>query len=469
MSKKKETILIVDDDRQIRRVLTETLRSWDYSILEAENLSEARKVFTADEPKIVLLDIDLPDGSGLDFLPEIKELQPEAIVVMITGNVDVKSTIAALRGGAHDFIAKPIRLEELRVTLRNGIETQTLRREVNQIRNERASEFSFEQIIGESKPIRKAIEMAKKVAESDISSVLLQGETGTGKDLFARAIHYASDRRTAPYLAINCAALPANLIESELFGHEKGAFTDAKAKKEGLFEQAHGGTIFLDEIGEMEIALQAKLLRVLEDGRFRRVGGLKDIPIDARIVAASNRDLKKESNDGNFRLDLYYRLSVIQINIPPLNKRGDDVLLLAQHYIDRINPKRRSDKKLRGLAPETAKIFKNYEWEGNVRELKNVIERASILEDGELISTEYLPADLTGGFVPIMSDGKSLFTLPAEGIPLADVELDLSEQAFERTGGNLTQAAKLLDISRDQLRYRLNKAKDEKSLSAKES
>jgi DNA-binding NtrC family response regulator len=469
LSKKTETILVVDDDWHIRRVLAETLRSWDYDILEAGTLAEAREVFDKKEPKLVLLDIDLPDGSGLDFLSEIKEKQLETIVVMITGNVDVKSTIAALRGGAHDFIAKPIRLEELRVTLRNGVETQNLRRELKQIRNERAREFSFEQIIGESKPMLKAIEMAKKVAVSDISSILLQGATGTGKDLFARAIHYASDRRNAPYLAINCAALPANLIESELFGHEKGAFTDAKVKKEGLFEQAHGGTIFLDEIGEMEIALQAKLLRVLEDGRFRRVGGLKDIPIDARVIAASNRDLKKESGEGNFRLDLYYRLSVIQINIPPLKERGDDILLLAQHYIDSINPKRRTAKKLRGLMPETAKIFKNYEWEGNVRELKNVIERASILEDGELVSTEFLPADLTGESSSTVSNGKSLFNLPVEGIPLSEVELDLSKQAFERTNGNLTRAAKLLDISRDQLRYRLNKAKEEKSLSAKKS
>ncbi len=235
MNKKLETILVIDDDRQIRRVLAETLRSWDYEPSEAGSLSEARKIFAKEEPKIVLLDIDLPDGSGLDFLSEIKELHPETIVVMITGNVDVKSTIAALRGGAHDFIGKPIQLEELRVTIRNGIETQTLRRELKQIRKERAAEFSFEQIIGESKPMRKAVEMAKKVAASDVSSVLLQGETGTGKDLFARAIHYASDRRNAPYLAINCAALPANLIESELFGHEKGAFTDAKAKERRTF------------------------------------------------------------------------------------------------------------------------------------------------------------------------------------------------------------------------------------------
>ncbi len=446
----------------MRRTLDAALRSWNYECLQAENIAEAEQVFAAEEPGVILLDIDLPDGSGLDFLTAVKEQKPETIVVMMTGNVDVKSTIAALRGGAHDFIGKPIRLEELRVTLRNGAETRKLRRQLKQVRREQSDRFSFAGIIGKSAAIKKAVELARKVAASDINAVLLQGETGTGKDLFARAIHYASERSDALYLAINCAALPANLIESELFGHEKGAFTDAKTRKEGLFEQANGGTIFLDEIGEMETALQAKLLRVLEDGMFRRVGGLKEIPFDVRVIAASNRDLKSKSAGGNFRLDLYYRLAVIQIEIPPLRARGDDVLLLADHYLEKTNAKRRGDKKLRGLATPTAEIFRKYEWTGNVRELKNVIERALILEDGEFVTTEHLPFDLTGKTAPNNEQGDSLFTLPPEGIPLETVELDLSRQALERTGGNLTRAAKLLHISRDQLRYRLNKPPTDK-------
>jgi transcriptional regulator with PAS, ATPase and Fis domain len=288
-------------------------------------------------------------------------------------------------------------------------------------------------------------------------SILLQGETGTGKDVFARAIHFGSARANAPYVAINCAALPATLIESELFGYEKGAFTDAKARKEGLFEQAQGGTVFLDEIGEMESALQAKLLRVIEEGTFRRVGGLKDLPINTRIIAASNKDLKRTSEEGGFRLDLYFRLSVIQIDIPPLRERGDDVLLLAQHYIDRANQKRRG-KLLKGLAPEVAKIFRSYKWSGNVRELRNVIERASILEDGEVVSTAHLPADLLRIGGEFDGGSASGISLPANGIPLETVELELAKQAMARTGGNLTQAAKLLDISRDQLRYKLKKS-----------
>jgi len=465
LQKTHDKILIVDDERFIRQTLAEALRFWGYESIQAATVAEAKSVFAEENPGVVLLDIDLPDGSGLDILTEIKQQNPETIAVMVTGNVGLDNTIAALRGGAHDFIGKPVRLEELRITLRNALETRQLRREVNQTRRERAREFSFGQIIGESAPMRKAIELAKRVAQSDVASILLQGESGTGKDLFARAIHHASERASAPYLAINCAALPANLIESELFGYERGAFTDAKQRKEGLFEQAQGGTLFLDEIGEVEISLQAKLLRVLEENTFRRVGGLKDIPLDVRVIAASNRELKKESETGAFRLDLYYRLSVIQIDIPPLRERADDVLLLAQNYIEKANQKRRG-KKLRGLSKEVEAIFKSYNWAGNVRELRNVIERASILEDGEMVTTEHLPADLLGkntGGAKTNQTGKTAFALPAEGISFETVELELARQALDRTGGNLTQAARLLHITRDQLRYLLKKAGGENS------
>jgi len=452
-----QTVLVVDDDRFVRMALTEALKTWGYSVVEAGRVDEAKKAFAEHEPAIVLLDIDLPDGSGLDVLTQIKAESPDTVVVMITGSLDVPNTVAALRGGAHDFIGKPVRMEELRVTLRNAFETQELRRDLKTAQKELASGFSFEEILGDSEAMKDALELARRVAQSDIASVLLYGETGTGKDLFARAIHYASERAKAPYLAINCAALPATLIESELFGYEKGAFTDAKARKEGLFEQARGGTIFLDEIGEVELGLQAKLLRVLEEGTFRRVGGLKDITLDSRIVAASNRDLKKEAEAGNFRLDLYFRLSVIQLEVPPLRDRGEDVLILAKHYIDRANQKRRGTK-LKGLSPEVERVFKNYGWIGNVRELRNVIERASILEDGDIVTTTHLPSDLLHSSGASSTGGT--FVLPAAGVSLEEVEFELARQAVDRTGGNLTQAAKLLDISRDQLRYKLRKSGD---------
>ena len=470
----REKILIVDDEQLIRWTLVEALRSWGYASVEAESTTSALALFDAESPAAVLLDVHLPDGSGLDVLREIKRRQPDAVVIMMTGNVLVEDTIAALRGGAYDFVAKPIDLDELQVTLRNGIEAQSLRKEVRLFRRERAREFDFDQIVGQSPGMREMLALARKVAESEVSSVLLQGESGTGKDLVAKAIHYRSRRAEAPFVAINCAALPANLVESELFGYEKGAFTDAKARKEGLFEQAEGGTIFLDEIGEVELGLQAKLLRVLEEGAFRRVGGLKDIPLDVRVIASSNRDLKTESEANRFRLDLYYRLSVIQIDIPALREREDDVLLLAEYYIAYFNQRLR--KHVKGLSSEVAETFKRYQWPGNVRELRNVIERVLILEDGEVITTKYLPRGFTSedssqetGSAPggrtgrtTGDPGESLggFRLPPEGIILDDVEMSLVRQALALSGGNQTKAAELLGISRDQLRYRLKKIEE---------
>jgi DNA-binding NtrC family response regulator len=459
----KEKILIVDDEQLIRWTLREALRGWGYQPVEAETVAGALTVFETEQPAAILLDINLPDGSGLDLLYEIKRRQPQSLVIMITANVLVDDTIAALRGGAYDFIGKPIDLNELQVTIRNGLETQHLRKEVSQIRKERVRQFNFDQIIGKSPAMLETIALARKVAESEAASVLLHGESGTGKDLIAKAIHYGSRRADGPFIAINCATLPANLIESELFGYEKGAFTDAKARKEGLFEQAEGGTIFLDEIGEIELNLQAKLLRVLEEGAFRRVGGLKDVPLDVRVLAASNRDLKTESEAGKFRLDLYYRLSVIQIDIPPLRDRGDDVLLLTEHYINGFSGQLR--RRIRGITPEVAETFRRYKWPGNVRELRNCIERAMILEDADMITMKYLPRGLmpdashtvAGNAHVDASNISQLFHLPDGGIALEEVEMSLVRQAIERSSGNQTRAAELLGISRDQLRYRLKK------------
>src|ERR1044072_6930416 len=463
-------ILVVDDDLAVRWTLREALQSWEFTPIEAASVAEAAKLFKTHLPAAVLLDIDLPDGSGLDVLRDITSEHHDAIVIMITGNVRLENTISALRGGAYDFIGKPINLEELRVTIRNAIEARDLRREVAQVRKEREREFNFRQIIGESAAMKKMLGLAAKVAESDVASGLLQGESGTGKDLVAKAIHYGSQRAEQPFVAVNCAALPATLIESELFGYEKGAFTDAKARKEGLFGQAEGGTLLLDEIGELELQLQAKLLRVLEEGNFRRVGGLKDILLDVRVLAASNRDLKAESEAGRFRPDLYYRLSIIQIDIPPLRERGDDVLLLAQHYIDTIGSRLKRNRKLSELSPEARDVFRNNHWPGTVRELRNVIERTLILEENDPITTEYLPGGLLRSPRPSSltsgADSPTQFVLPADGISLDEAELSFVRQAIERSGGNQTRAAELLGISRDQLRYSLKKLEEVQVASA---
>jgi DNA-binding NtrC family response regulator len=463
LKNQKHKILVVDDEKMIRWSLGEALRGWGYEPIEAETVNAALAAFDAEPLSAVLLDINLPDGSGLDVLRKIRHRQPDAMVIMITANVLVDETIAALRGGAYDFIGKPINLEELHVAIRNGIEASRLRKEVTQFRRERAQQFSFDQIIGQSPAMREMLAMARKVAESEVSSVLLQGESGTGKDLVAKAIHYQSNRADGPFIAINCAAIPGTLIESELFGYEKGAFTDAKARKEGMFEQAEGGTLLLDEIGELELSLQAKLLRVLEEGAFRRVGGLKDIPFDARIIGASNRDLRKESEEGRFRLDLYYRLSVIQIDIPALRERGDDVIQLAEHYIESFGKRLR--KTVRGIEDDVADAFRRYHWPGNVRELRNVIERALILEDDDVITTKYVPVSVVAGPSQSISGGegqglRDMFRLPPAGASLEEVEMSLVRQAIERSSGNQTRAAELLGISRDQLRYRLKKLEE---------
>jgi two-component system, NtrC family, response regulator AtoC len=470
----KQKILVVDDEKMIRWSLGEALRGWGFEPIEADTASAALAAFEAEPPAAVLLDINLPDGSGLEVLRKIRHRQADTVVIMITANVLVDETIAALRGGAYDFIGKPINLEELQVAIRNGIEAGRLRKEVNLFRRERAQQFSFDQIIGESPAMREMLSIARKVAESEVSSVLLQGESGTGKDLVAKAVHYQSNRSEGPFVAINCAALPGTLIESELFGYEKGAFTDAKARKEGLFQQAEGGTLFLDEIGELELSLQAKLLRVLEEGAFRRVGGLKDIPFDARIIAASNRDLKTESEAGRFRLDLYYRLSVIQIDIPPLRERGADVLLLTDHYVASFANRLR--KRVHTIAPDVAAAFRRYDWPGNVRELRNVIERALILEDGDVITMKYVPRAVIEGVRQSIAEdagtvagAASQFRLPPDGISLDEVELELVRQAIERSGGNQTKAAELLAISRDQLRYRLKKLEEHAASAARVS
>ncbi|MBL8169678.1 MAG: sigma-54-dependent Fis family transcriptional regulator [Acidobacteria bacterium] len=477
-----DKILVVDDDRSIRWLLVDVLKEWGYLPIEAQSCQAALFVCESEAPVAVLLDIDLPDGSGLKALREIKNRQPEIVVIMITGNQLFENAVESLRGGAFDFISKPINLQELQVTLRNGLEARRLRKRIRALGHQQTRQFNFAQLVGSSPVMQRMVQLARKVAESEATAVLLQGESGTGKELVARAIHCGSQRAEGPFVPINCAAIPATLLENELFGHEKGAYTDAKGRKEGLFEQAEGGTLFLDEIGELEISLQAKLLRVLEEECFRRVGGLRDLPYDARIIAASNRDLKLETEAGRFRADLFYRLSVIQIELPPLRERGDDVLVLAEHFIAHFN--RHLKKKITGLTPEVTELFRRYHWPGNVRELRNLIERVMILEDEQVITVNWLPREwatlgrrpdwqLAGSGGPSQlatsaviqdEDVTRLFPLPPGGISLEAVERSLLRQAVSSTRGNQTKAAELLHITRDQLRYRLKKIEEKTEL-----
>jgi two-component system response regulator AtoC len=463
-------ISIVDDDESIRKATKRLLESVG---LQVEDFASAEDFLSSGRPEdsvCLILDIRLPGMSGLELQHELGTAGVEVPIIFITAHGDSQTRAQALEAGAADFLQKPFTEKALFKSINSFLDQPIPSDNVESLTlpKSKAVRFGFGQIICQSPAMQEVLRLARKVAESEVSSVLLQGESGTGKDLIAKAIHYASKRADYPFIAINCAALPSNLIESELFGYEKGAFTDAKARKAGLFEQADGGgTIFLDEISELDVNLQAKLLRVLEEGSFRRVGGLKDVPFNARVIAASNRDLKRESAARRFRLDLYYRLAVIQLDIPRLSERGDDVLLLAQHFIDLGTQTGR--RRITGLTPEAVRAFRRYDWPGNVRELRNVIERSLILEDGDLISTRYLPRDLVpdGGDesshrVKVI-DTDATVSLPRQGISLDEVEKSLLKQALAHAKGNQTRAADLLGLTRDQFRYRLKKIRGQES------
>jgi DNA-binding NtrC family response regulator len=458
------TILIADADQSVRGKLSQALTRWGYAPVEAATETEVFKSLEQEHPVAMLLDMNLSGDTAKEVLRQVKH-EPDVGVLVMAASSRCDDIISALVAGGDDFITKPINFEELQIRISGLIKTREKQRKDATESEERTPKFSFDQIIGRSAVMLETLRLARRVAESEVSSVLLQGESGTGKDMVAKAIHYASKRAEHPFVAINCAALPANLIESELFGYEKGAFTDAKNRKEGLLEQANcNGTIFLDEISELDINLQAKLLRVLEEGSFRRVGGLADVPFRARVIAASNRDLRQESEARRFRLDLYYRLAVIQIDIPRLTDRDDDVLLLAQHFIDGARNGRRH---IAGLTSEAIRRFQQYHWPGNVRELRNVIERAMILEDGEMISARYLPLGIAPRKQSVSGarviDADVNIRLPLQGISLDQVETSLIRQALAQTSGNQTRAADLLGLTRDQFRYRWKKLRGMKS------
>ncbi|HDH05603.1 MAG TPA: sigma-54-dependent Fis family transcriptional regulator [Nitrospirae bacterium] len=448
-------ILVIDDEEFITRALKQHLEKEDREVLTAGTGEEGLEVFKTDAPDIVILDLNMPGISGIETLKSIRKLSSDVIVIIITAHGDIETAVSAIKSGAYDFIEKPFELDRISVIIRKALETVHLKREVNLFREEKFDTYSFNNIVGESPAMKDIIALAKKVAASDANTILIQGESGTGKSLLARAIHYHSPRASEPFVEITCTAIPETLIESELFGHEKGAFTDAKASKKGLFEVAGGGTIYLDEIGDIKLSAQAKLLRALEEKTFKRVGGLKDIKVNVRIIATTNKkDLEGAVRDGSFRADLYYRLKVFPVFIIPLRERKEDIIPLAMHHIKRFNKEFR--KNVKSISPEAEKFLFNYPWHGNARELRNIVERICILEDTNIIYPEHLPSEITEYADPESGDSAST-DLPGEGLSLKDVEKDMVARAMKKAGGNQTKAARLLGISRDALRYKIQK------------
>jgi two-component system, NtrC family, response regulator AtoC len=446
-------VLVVDDEKLIRWSLEKKISSWGYSVETSEDVKSTYEKLENYIPDLILLDIKLPDGNGIEILKKIRSLSKDVAVIMITAEGTVTTAVQAMKLGAYDYIAKPFNLEEMKVLIEKALEKTELIRDLDYYKANKLVNHANELLIGESKPFREIIELVKKIATSPSSTILLLGESGTGKNVLAKTIHYSSDRSDKPFVTVESTAIPSNLLESELFGHEKGAFTDAHNAKKGLFELARNGTIFFDEIGDLSTDMQAKLLRVIDEKRFRRVGGITDQEVNVRIIAASNINIELEVKERRFRQDLYYRLNVIPINLPPLREREQDVILIAEHFMKMYS--HRFNKTYTSIGTDAKRVLLDHTWPGNVRELRNTIERAILLESGPELKREYLQFDSH----QMMHEEETIETAPfiENGMTMDEVEAAMIQQALQKAKGNQTQAADILGISRDVLRYRMKK------------
>jgi two-component system, NtrC family, response regulator AtoC len=452
----KPNILIVDDDEMMCHTLSDVLKKMSYEVTSVQTGEAALHPLREGIFDLILLDIRLPDMNGLDVLKKIREIDSDPFVIMMTAYADVQTAVTAMKAGAYDYINKPFEIEELRLTIKKALETKELKGEVLRLRSKHKDETSEGEIYGISPQMDVVRELISLVGKTPRTPVLVQGESGTGKELVANAVHFQSRRQQKSLIKINCSAIPEALLESELFGHEKGAFTDAKESKPGLIELAHGGTVFLDEISEMKPALQPKLLRFLETYTLRRVGGKRDIKVDVRVVASTNKDLAQLVEKGEFRKDLYYRIKVMVIELPPLSDRKEDIPILTEYFITKLG--REMGKEIKGVNPQALELLLAYSWPGNVRELKNVIERATILAKGGLIVPEDLPLELRKDMRGLRIDSSDEKWMGRDSLlPLADVERNYILKVLHEKGGNKSKTARILGVSRSTLREKLNR------------
>jgi len=453
------TVLIVDDERTLARAIKAFLAESGYEAEVAGDGEQALGLLESLRPDVVFSDVRLPGMTGIELLRRIREFDAAIPVVIMTAYGTIEGAVEAVKLGAFDYLKKPVDLEELKLLADRARETSQLKQELSYYRSRAAQPVRFGEVIGQSPAIRGVLEQARQIAAlEETPPVLIVGETGTGKGLVARTIHASSPRSARPFIEVNCTALPATLMEAELFGHERGAFTDAKESKLGLFEAAEGGFLFLDEVGDIELSLQGKLLKAVEERSVRRVGGIRDRRIDVRILAASNRDLEKDAQGERFRRDLYFRLAVIILRLPPLRERGEDILFLAEHFLRRFNAK--YGKAAHGFDPRARERLLAYPWPGNVRELSHVMERAVLWSRGDLLGSEPLSLEIPAAPAEPapQADGRGASeSLPPPGTDLESWERTLIERALRESDGNQTRAAQRLGISRDTLRYRLKK------------
>ncbi|MGA6993034.1 MAG: sigma-54 dependent transcriptional regulator [Candidatus Deferrimicrobiaceae bacterium] len=455
----KGRVFLLDDDQLIVSMLARALKKEGYEVHAETDSHEIVEKIRSTAPDVALLDIKLPGKSGIDILKELTDQGIRTQVVMLTSDDTAETAVKAMKLGAVDYLTKPFDLDVVKIVIKGIVEKGNLVREVDYLRKV-SSEILHQEIIGESAIIQELMAKARKMAVARVPTILITGESGTGKEIFSRYIHHFMHRKDShghfPFFGINCAALPEHLIESELFGHEKGSFTDAKADKRGIFEVAYGGSILLDEIGEMEHNLQSKLLRVLEERKVRRIGGRTDISIDVTVFATTNRDIEEAVETGAFRMDLFYRLNAFSLRIPSLRERGKDIPILARYFLTHYSRKY-NKKTFKGFSPEAEELMLRYRWPGNIRELRNVIERIVVLEHAETILPKHLPKEILHQARAENQTPGFDFTLPDSGLSLEEVEKDLILQALEKTGHNKTLAAKLLNISYDSLRYQVRK------------